>query len=145
MPASEGLERFVSAQAGVYETALAEIRNGAKRTHWMWFVFPQLRGLGSSPTAQRYAIRDLAEARAYRAHPLLGPRLLECAEAVAESAVPTAERLFGYPDDLKLRSSMTLFHRAAPEDPVFQRVLDRYFDGKPDPRTDELLGDRPPV
>ena len=139
MPAADALERFVSAQAGVYETALAEIRDGAKRTHWMWFVFPQLRGLGSSPTAQHYAISDLAEARAYRSHPLLGPRLVESATAVADSAAPTAERLFGYPDDLKLRSSMTLFHRAAPDDPVFQQVLDKYFDGEPDPRTDELL------
>ena len=137
-PESGSLDRFVSAQAGAYETALAEIRNGAKRTHWMWFVFPQVQGLGSSPTARLYAIRDLAEARAYRSHPVLGPRLIEAATAVADSATPTAERLFGHPDDLKLRSSMTLFLRACPDD-VFQRVLDKYFDGLPDPRTDQLL------
>jgi uncharacterized protein (DUF1810 family) len=119
---SHDLGRFVSAQAGVYDQALAELRAGRKRTHWMWFVFPQIAGLGSSPTAQRYAIASLQEARAYLADPVLGPRLVECATALLEVEGRTAEQILGYPDDLKLRSSMTLF-------------LDRYYDGKPDPQT----------
>ena len=101
----------------------------------MWFVFPQIAGLGSSPTAQRYAIGSLDEARAYLADPVLGPRLIECASALLAVEGRTAEEILGYPDDLKLRSSMTLFARAAPEVPVFQEVLDRYYDGKPDPQT----------
>jgi uncharacterized protein (DUF1810 family) len=133
------LERFVSAQADVYPAALAEIRAGRKRSHWMWFIFPQIRGLGSSPTAGHYAIGSLAEASDYLAHPVLGPRLIECADAVAASDAPSAEHIFGFPDDLKLRSSVTLFHRAAPTEPAFPKVLDKYFDGAPDPRTDELL------
>ncbi|GAA0468153.1 hypothetical protein Ade02nite_78970 [Paractinoplanes deccanensis] len=137
------LDRFVSAQdGGVYERALAEVRQGGKRSHWMWFVFPQLAGLGSSPTAAYYAIRDLAEARAYLAHPRLGPRLIEISAAVAASPVASATVLLGHPDDLKLRSSMTLFGRAAPDQEVFTRVLARYFDGVPDARTDELLTGR---
>ncbi|XVV08261.1 DUF1810 domain-containing protein [Actinoplanes sp. CA-131856] len=133
------LDRFVSAQRGVYEDALDEIKRGRKRTHWMWFVFPQLAGLGSSSTARFYAIRDLAEARDYLAHPVLGPRLVEISEAAAASPAATAEQLFGYPDDLKARSSMTLFRHADPDQPVFGAVLDRYYDGAPDPRTEELL------
>ena len=134
------LVRFVSAQEGGYERALAELKNGRKRTHWMWYVFPQFDGLGVSSTAKHYAIRSLAEARAYLAHPVLGPRLREAAELAAAVQGRTASEVFGYPDDLKLRSSMTLFARAAPQDPVFTAVLDRYFGGDPDPRTLELLG-----
>jgi uncharacterized protein (DUF1810 family) len=135
---SDDLNRFVSAQAAVYPEALAELKEGRKRTHWMWFVFPQIAGLGVSPTAQRYAIRSLDEARAYLAHPVLGPRLAECARAVLAVDGKTAEDIFGYPDDLKLRSSMTLFARAADDPGVFQAVLDRYYDG-PDPKTLDLL------
>ena len=133
-----GLERFTDAQDGVYDAALAELRAGRKRSHWMWFVFPQLDGLGSSPTARRYAIRDLAEARAYLAHPVLGARLREAARAVLAVEGRTAEQILGYPDDLTLRSSMTLFARAADDPAEFRAVLDRYYDG-PDPRTEELL------
>ena len=135
------LNRFVEAQAGVYERALAEIRGGLKRSHWMWFIFPQLDGLGSSPTARRYAIKGRAEAEAYLAHPVLGPRLVACAEAAA--AVPgTASALdvFGSPDDLKLRSSATLFAYVSPAGSVFERVLGRHFRGERDPATLRLLG-----
>jgi uncharacterized protein (DUF1810 family) len=133
------LERFVHAQDGVHEQARAELAAGRKRSHWMWFVFPQLAGLGSSPTAQAYAIRDLQEARAYLAHPVLGPRLAECAGTLLTVEGRTASQILGYPDDLKLRSSMTLFAEAAGDPAVFRRVLERYYDG-PDPRTLELLG-----
>lgn len=133
------LDRFVRAQDGVYERALAELTAGRKRTHWMWFVFPQLDGLGSSMTARRYAIRDLGEARAYLDHPVLGPRLRECARAMLAHSGRTAEQILGYPDDLKLRSSMTLFARAAAEPAVFEQVLDLYYDG-PDDLTLHLLG-----
>ncbi|WIM99233.1 DUF1810 domain-containing protein [Actinoplanes oblitus] len=133
------LERFVRAQDGVYERALAELAAGSKRSHWMWFVFPQLAGLGSSPTARVYAIRDLAEARAYLAHPVLGPRLTECAATLLAVRGRTASQIFGYPDDLKLRSSMTLFAEAASDPAVFREVLERYYDGA-DPRTRQLLG-----
>jgi uncharacterized protein (DUF1810 family) len=135
MATMSGLARFRSAQEGVYDQALAELRAGRKRTHWMWFVFPQIAGLGSSPAAQRYAIASLAEARAYLADPVLGPRLVECCTALLAVPERSAEQILGYPDDLKLRSSMTLFGLAAPESGVFQQVLDRYYDGKPDPRT----------
>jgi uncharacterized protein (DUF1810 family) len=135
---SAGLQRFVSAQDGVYERALAELTAGDKRSHWMWFVFPQLAGLGSSPTAQRYAIASLAEAQAYLDHPVLGPRLAESARALLAVEGRSAQQILGYPDDLKLRSSMTLFARAADDPGVFHAVLDRYYDG-PDPRTVELL------
>jgi uncharacterized protein (DUF1810 family) len=128
------LQRFVAAQDGVYEQALAEIRAGTKRTHWMWFVFPQIAGLGSSPTAQHYAIADRAEAAAYLAHPVLGPRLLECTAALRERSVH-----FGFPDDLKLRSSMTLFAQVAADPSPFEAVIAVYFDG-PDQRTIDLLG-----
>jgi uncharacterized protein (DUF1810 family) len=141
MSVSFDLERFVSAQDGVYARALAEIRAGSKRSHWMWFIFPQLDGLGRSPAARRYGIRDLPEARAYLSHAVLGPRLIECSAAVAESDAPTATHIFGFPDDLKLRSSMTLFGHASPEEPVFKAVLAKYFEGVPDPRTEELLAE----
>ena len=135
------LERFVLAQdAGrTYRRALEELRNGLKQSHWMWFVFPQVAGLGQSPTSRKYAITSLAEAQAYLRHPLLGPRLVESANAVAAHTGLSAVRIFGGIDAQKLRSSMTLFLRAAPKEPVFQEVLDRYFDGSPDPTTDRLL------
>ena len=136
-----GLSRFVQAQEGVYEQALAEIRGGRKRSHWMWFVFPQIDGLGSSSMARRYAIKSRAEAEAYLAHPVLGPRLVACAEAAA--GVPgeaSALDVFGSPDDLKLRSSATLFACVSPAGSVFERVLDRYFRGERDVATLRLLG-----
>jgi uncharacterized protein (DUF1810 family) len=129
------LSRFIAAQADTYSDALAELRAGSKRTHWMWFVFPQIAGLGSSANAQFYAIGSLDEARAYLADAVLGPRLIDCAAALLSVEGRTAEQIMGFPDDMKLRSSMTLFRRAAPEVEVFQEVLDRYFDGKPDPQT----------
>jgi uncharacterized protein (DUF1810 family) len=135
------LERFVRAQEGVYDRALAELVDGNKRSHWMWFIFPQIAGLGSSPTAQQYAIADLEEARAYMAHPVLGPRLVSCATAVLAHPDRSATRILGFPDDLKLRSSMTLFARAADDPAIFTRVLDVFYDG-PDDRTLRLL-DRP--
>ncbi|OZM79665.1 DUF1810 domain-containing protein [Pseudonocardia sp. MH-G8] len=133
------LERFVDAQDGVYEVALSKLRRGRKTGHWMWFVFPQIEGVGYSPMAQQYAISGLDEARGYVAHPVLGPRLVECARVVAGTTGRTAHEIFGSPDDLKLRSSMTLFARAAPDRAEFQHVLDRYFDGELDERTLERL------
>ena len=135
------LERFVAAQGGIYPDVVGELREGRKTRHWMWYVFPQALGLGESATSRRYAIRSLREARAYLEHPVLGPRLRECTGIVlAAPQTATAESIFGPVDALKLRSSMTLFLRAAPEDPRWQQALDRYFGGQPDPRTDELLG-----
>jgi len=135
------LARFVRAQddGGTYDQALAELRRGRKTTHWMWFVFPQIAGLGRSSMAQRYAIASLDEARAYLAHPTLGPRLVECARVVADTSAPSAEAVFGGIDAQKLRSSMTLFLRADPAQPVFQRVLDAFFGGEADEATDRLL------
>lgn len=133
------LQRFVRAQQGTYAQALTEIRDGRKRSHWMWFVFPQYRGLGLSPTSQRYAINSRAEAQAYLDHPLLGPRLVECFEAVLD-ARESAHELFGSPDDWKLKSCATLFAAAAPEMPAFGRVLTDKFAGEVDQRTMELLG-----
>ena len=133
------LDRFRSAQAGVYDQALAELRRGRKVTHWMWFVFPQLRGLGRSETSRFYGLDGIAEARAYLADPVLGPRLREaCATAIAASG--TAADVLGSIDAMKLRSSATLFLRAAPSESTFQAVLDRFFEGAPDPATDALLG-----
>lgn len=139
------LQRFVDAQRDDHAVAIEEIRRGRKQSHWMWYVFPQLAGLGSSPTARRYAIRGLTEAEAYLRHPLLGPRLVEAAEAALAVAGRSAREVFGSPDDLKLRSSATLFAQVSPDGSVFHRLLDRYFDGSPDPRTLALLGaDREP-
>lgn len=137
------LQRFVAAQKDVYADALAEIRSGHKQSHWMWFVFPQLAGLGSSPTSCRYAIRNLDEAKAYLAHPILGPRLIECAEAAWEIDGKSALEIFGTPDHLKLWSSATLFGYAAAPGSVFERVLEKYFAGQRDLRTLELLGNEP--
>jgi uncharacterized protein (DUF1810 family) len=134
------LGRFVAAQEAVYGRALAELQGGDKRSHWMWFIFPQIAGLGASPMAQRYAIGSLAEAQAYAAHPVLGARLCACTAAVNAVAGRSAHAIFGSPDDLKFRSSMTLFARAVPGEPVFADALARYFDGVPDPRTLAKLG-----
>jgi uncharacterized protein (DUF1810 family) len=136
-----GLERFVAAQdhAGTYDAALTELRSGHKGSHWMWFVFPQIAGLGQSPVSKRYAISSLAEAKAYLDHPVLGPRLIECARILGELPGHSAQDIFGGIDAIKLRSSMTLFARADPANPVFGRVLDAYFGGVPDEATDRLL------
>lgn len=134
------LARFVEAQAGVYETVCSELRAGRKQSHWMWFVFPQLAGLGSSATARRFAIRSLEEARAYLAHPVLGPRLRACTALVNAVEGRDIGTIFGYPDDLKFHSSMTLFARAAPGSPEFRAALVRYFAGREDPLTCEILG-----
>ena len=136
------LERFVEAQAPVYDKALAELKAGRKQSHWMWFVFPQIAGLGRSPMAQHYAIQTLAEARAYLAHPLLGARLQECTQAVVDVESRTAHEIFGPPDDLKFCSSMTLFAQAAADDPLFRAALDRYFGGKEDEHTLKILADK---
>lgn len=133
------LERFVTAQAPVYDTVLAELRAGRKRTHWMWFIFPQLAGLGRSVMAQKYAIASLDEAAAYLAHPVLGARLRECCALVAGHDGVSANQLFGEPDDAKFRSSMTLFARAAPDEPLFMRCLEKYFGGVKDGTTLALL------
>ena len=135
------LQRFVTAQdaGGTYEHATAELRTGSKTSHWMWFVFPQIAGLGYSPVSQTYAITSLAEARAYLAHPVLGARLAECAAILAGLPDRTAEQVFGEVDALKLRSSMTLFMHAAPAEPVFRQVLDRYFSGVPDSATEQRI------
>jgi uncharacterized protein (DUF1810 family) len=142
------LSRFVEAQAPVYERALAELRGGRKRSHWMWYVFPQLEGLGSSPTSKRFAIRSLGEARAYLEHPVLGPRVRECAEAVLAVQGRSAREILGSPDDLKLRSCATLFASVTSAGSVFHRLLDQYYGGVRDPRTIERLvptrDDRPP-
>ena len=135
------LQRFVTAQdtGGTYDRALAELRAGRKTSHWMWFVLPQVAGLGRSSTAQHYALDGLAEARAYLAHPVLGPRLLECAAVMAGRPGTDPVQLLGAVDAVKLRSSMTLFAAAAPEEARFTEVLDRYFSGRHDPATLALL------
>jgi uncharacterized protein (DUF1810 family) len=133
------LTRFVTAQQANYHDAIAELRGGRKRSHWMWYVFPQVAGLGSSAMAKRYAIKSRQEAEAYLAHPLLGPRLVECAEALLQVKGSTAEDIMGYPDWLKLQSSMTLFAALSPPHSPFANVLERYYDGSSDPRTVEFL------
>lgn len=135
------LQRFLDAQdsGGTYEQALAELRAGHKTSHWMWFVFPQLAGLGQSAMSQRYAIASLGEARAYLDHSVLGPRLRECAAALLAHQGKSAREILGEIDAVKLRSSITLFARAAPAEAAFQQVLDRYFEGEPDPATELLL------
>jgi len=140
-PDPHDLQRFVDAQDDLrtYDTALAELRAGRKRSHWMWFVLPQLAGLGMSSTAQHFGIHGLAEARAYLAHPVLGPRLRDCARALADLDIADPVAVLGPVDALKLRSSMTLFARAAPGEPVFRQVLEQYYDGAEDPATLALL------
>ena len=135
------LQRFLDAQdGGVYERALAEIRSGRKKTHWMWFIFPQLRGLGVSRTARLYGIASVEEARQYLEHPVLGARLRACAKAALATNASTANRIFPPPDDMKLRSCATLFAEVAEPGSVFHQVLDRFWAGEPDSRTVEMLG-----
>jgi uncharacterized protein (DUF1810 family) len=133
------LIRFVRAQEGSYVRALAEIKRGRKESHWMWYVFPQFRGLGQSDTSRRYAIRSTAEARAYLEHPVLGPRLKVCCEAALAVKGPSAHQIFGSPDDLKLNSCATLFTRVSAAGSVFHRLLDKYYDGKADDKTLRLM------
>ena len=129
------LERFVEAQAPVYERARRELAGGRKESHWMWFIFPQITGLGQSAMSIRFAIASLDEARAYLAHPVLGPRLVDCAKLALDAEGRTAREIFGSIDEMKFRSSMTLFTKASPDEEVFQRCLDKYFGGAPDPAT----------
>jgi uncharacterized protein (DUF1810 family) len=133
------LGRFISAQKGIYESALAELRGGQKRTHWMWFIFPQIDGLAYSTTSKHYAVKSIEEARQYLNHPVLGARLLECAETLLAVEGRSVSEIFGYPDDLKLKSSMTLFSYVADPRSVFVRVLEKYFRGEQDVRTLDLL------
>ena len=139
---SDNMERFVQAQdaGGTYDQALRELSTGRKTSHWMWFVFPQLAGLGHSAMAQAYALGSLDEARAYVAHPVLGPRLRACVDAVLSHPDRSAEQVLGGIDALKLRSSMTLFARADPDEPAYAAVLETFYGGEPDPRTEQLLG-----
>jgi uncharacterized protein (DUF1810 family) len=136
------LDHFISAQEPVYDQVRAELRAGRKRSHWMWFIFPQLAGLGRSSTARYYGLASLAHARAFLGHPVLGPRLRECTALAIAAKSPSALALMGTPDDLKLRSSMTLFAHADPAQPLFRECLDQYFGGQPDPLTLELLAQR---
>lgn len=133
------LDRFLTAQERSYDAALSEIKNGRKRSHWMWYIFPQIAGLGMSSTAQYYSIADIEEAREYITHPVLGARLLEISRALLTLDSSDATAVMGYPDDLKLRSSMTLFAQVS-EDPVFNAVIDKFYGGRPDTRTLHILG-----
>ena len=133
------LNRFVRAQETSYDRALAEVRDGCKRSHWMWYIFPQIAGLGQTSTSRLYAIDDLEEAQAYLRHPVLGPRLLEISEALLALNTDSAMAVFGWPDDMKLRSCMTLFSAVSEEGSVFQQVLDAYYRGERDERTMQLL------
>lgn len=135
------LQRFLDAQANDYRQALSELRAGAKRSHWIWYVLPQIRGLGSSSTAQRYAIADRAEAEAYLAHEVLGARLRECVAAILQHRSRTARQILGTPDDLKFRSCLTLFREVAPHEPLFQAALDAFYGGEPDARTLAILAE----
>ena len=134
------LRRFVDAQRDIYEQARSELQYGEKRSHWMWFIFPQIAGLGSSGMAQRYAISSLDEAKAYLQHPVLGPRLIECTELAIRASGRSVHDIFGYPDDLKFCSSMTLFAKADPSHSSFRQALEKYFEGRYDNRTLQLLG-----
>ena len=134
------LKRFLLAQEADYDRALSEIRSGRKRSHWMWYIFPQIDGLGFSSASRRYSIKSLPEAKAYLEHPVLGSRLLECAEAVVSLEARSATEVFGSPDDLKLRSCATLFASVSPPGSVFDRLLGKYYQGKPDAKTLRLLG-----
>lgn len=136
---SHDFDRFLVAQELVYDGVLSELRRGRKTSHWMWFIFPQVAGLGHSAMSQRFAIASLDEARAYLAHPILGARLLECAALVLATTGRTAEAILGLIDGMKLRSSMTLFHRAAPEEPIFGQVLGGFYRGLTDEATDALI------
>jgi uncharacterized protein (DUF1810 family) len=136
------LQRFVDAQQPVYEEVVRELRQGDKRTHWMWFIFPQIQGIGNSPTAQYYAISGIDEARSYLSHPVLGPRLRECTEIVNGVQGRSLDAIFGYPDNLKFRSSMTLFQRASEDGAVFESALRKYCGGEKDPLTLSRLGEK---
>ncbi len=133
------LDRFIEAQERIYAQALEEIRSGRKRTHWIWFIFPQIDGLGSSPTAAFYAIKSSEEAKAYLEHPILGPRLIECTQAALSVENRTLSEIFGYPDDLKFQSSMTLFAEVSDPGSVFHRALEKYCSSKPDQLTLNIL------
>jgi uncharacterized protein (DUF1810 family) len=133
------LGRFISAQESIFDQALAEIRAGSKESHWMWFIFPQIDGLGFSSTAKHYAIKSLEEARQYLSHPILGPRLRECTQAVLGVGGRSAHDIFGSPDDLKLKSSMTLFRSIEGQDSLFGQVLDKYYQGRRDTRTQDIV------
>ena len=133
------LERFVSPQASIYPQAISELRSGMKTGHWMWFIFPQIRGLGRSPVSLEYAISSREEAVAYLQHPVLGPRLKECTRLVLDVKGRSAEEIFGSPDDMKFRSSMTLFAQVSPDDDIFARALQQYFGGAPDQLTLDRL------
>ncbi|MDR2705380.1 MAG: DUF1810 domain-containing protein [Planctomycetaceae bacterium] len=136
---NDNLERFIEAQRMDYQQALSEIKNGRKQSHWMWYIFPQIAGLGFSETSHFYAIRDLDEATAYFRHKILGTRLVEISEALLQLPTNNAHQIFGSPDDMKLQSSMTLFSLVESTNPVFQAVLDKFFNGKPDQKTIQLL------
>lgn len=139
------LDRFVDAQGApsAFDAVLGELRAGRKTGHWIWYVFPQIAGLGRSEMSAYFGVLSLAEARAYLAHPVLGARLRDCAQAVLDCGAPSAEAIFRPLDAMKLRSSITLFHRAAPDEPIFRLVLDRYYRGEPDATTDRILGGLP--
>jgi uncharacterized protein (DUF1810 family) len=139
MSNTKDLERFLTAQEQDFSLALKEIKNGRKRSHWMWYIFPQISGLGFSSTSSHYALKDLQEASAYLQHPVLGPRLIEITKMLLSSPTSDATAIFGSPDDLKLRSSMTLFSQIPGSPPVFQQVLDKYYGGQPDAKTIRLL------
>lgn len=134
------LDRFVQAQQGDFDRALSEIKSGRKSSHWMWYVFPQFDGLGFSSTSKRYSIKSVLEAKAYLSHPVLGPRLTQCVDAVLRVEGRSAHEIFGSPDDMKLKSCATLFARVSPEGSVFHQLLDKYFQGEQDPNTLALLG-----
>lgn len=136
------LSRFVNAQTTTYDQALEEIRSGKKRSHWIWYIFPQLKGLGMSQTSEFYGIEGLEEAKAYLSDPVLGQRLKEITTALAELPEYDPEKVLGYPDNLKVRSCMTLFHAADPDEKLFQLILDKYFDGQKDPKTIEMLNSK---
>ncbi|MFJ4397757.1 DUF1810 domain-containing protein [Pseudomonas sp. NPDC089396] len=140
MPSDYDLERFVEAQNRVYDQVIQELQAGRKRSHWMWYMFPQLDGLGHSIMAERYALSGLDEARAYLGHPLLGPRLEACVTALVQHSDKSAREVLGSPDDLKLRSCLTLFSQVAPDNPLFQLALAQFYAGEPDLRTLALLG-----
>ncbi|MBD1860979.1 MULTISPECIES: DUF1810 domain-containing protein [Trichocoleus] len=139
------LNRFVQAQERDYERALSEVKNGRKRSHWMWYIFPQFDGLGFSATSKRYAIKSVAEAKAYLSHPILGPRLIACAEAALSVEGRSAHEIFGSPDDMKLKSCATLFAYVSPEGSVFKQVLNKFFQGDCDQKTLDLLARSPQV
>jgi uncharacterized protein (DUF1810 family) len=139
MPENNNLNRFLEAQESTYQTALTEIRNGRKRSHWIWFIFPQVAGLGFSETSKFYAIKTIAEATTYLNHPVLGKRLIEISEVLLTIDGKTANQIFGSPDDVKLKSSMTLFATVSDDNPVFLKVLEKYFNGQEDQKTLQLL------